>query len=328
MSKEYYNIPFTSNSTLGWLKISPAYFKAYKEGEFKTKDTKSTNLGTVIHKLVLENKDFDNTYSVIKTENIPTSSQQHKFCESFDIPEDLFNEHAINLYPILYSCKGKTPEKIKKEALEMLNTYREYIMYLRESKGKEQVSGVDYRTALLCYTSISEHKKANTLLLKNINNKMIESLTEYPVYFKYKEMDFKALIDKVIINHKLQKITLLDFKTTSEYLKDFHKSFRKYDYDRQLAFYKFALCCVNPDLDHYEWEFLMPVVETHGLYECKVFNIPKEVIDLGKLKYEFLLDKLFKYEELGYSHSEEYYENDGIEELFFADSNAEADLGF
>lgn len=56
----YHALDAASNSTLGYMKRSPAHCKAYMEDDFE--QTPSMLLGSVVHKLVLEPETFDNSY--------------------------------------------------------------------------------------------------------------------------------------------------------------------------------------------------------------------------------------------------------------------------
>jgi len=327
MNKDYRDNPGISNSILGWLNISPAYYKAYKEGKFVPKETSSMEFGSAFHTLVLQNEEFNKEYTVLKGKS-PSSAQQIAFCKEMAyINAEDWQDCMVDVYKNYYICDKKTPAKISKEATTLFNSCSDYIAFLKEAEDKKTLSIEDYTKALECYESISNHKRAASLLLKNVNNKYVETKTETPIYFTLKGLSFKALPDRVIVNHKDHKVTLMDLKTTSGYLKDFNKSFKKYHYDRQLAFYHFALCQQTPELELYEWEYLMPVIETTGLHECSVFNISQDIIDFGRLKYENLLEKLFECETIGYDYPEEYYAGNGVVELDLEETLEEEEIG-
>jgi len=73
------------------------------------------------------------------------------------------------------------------------------------------------------------------------NNPNIEIYYQKPIYFKFKDQDCKALIDILIHNKITNEITIIDIKTTSDLTSEFVKSYYKFGYNYQMAFYKKAV---------------------------------------------------------------------------------------
>ncbi len=69
----------------------------------------------------------------------------------------------------------------------------------------------------------------------------IELLHQVPIYFIYRGVEFKALLDGIKIDHKSRTITPFDLKTTGKTVYDFIDSFIHYGYFRQCALYEQAV---------------------------------------------------------------------------------------
>lgn len=91
---------------------------------------------------------------------------------------------------------------------------------------------------------------------------------QLPIYFEYKDVQAKALLDGVLVDHKAKTIQPFDLKTTSKSVYKFQESFIAYGYYRQCAFYEFALFSKDSPLRHliddgYEvLDFIFIVVES------------------------------------------------------------------
>jgi len=73
----------------------------------------------------------------------------------------------------------------------------------------------------------------------------VDIVYQLPIFFAYKGVNCKALLDMVRVNHKLKSITSLDLKTTSGPILHFPNSVLSFRYDLQAAFYKEALSSVE-----------------------------------------------------------------------------------
>jgi hypothetical protein len=68
-----------------------------------------------------------------------------------------------------------------------------------------------------------------------------ERLHQVPIYFQYKNQDFKALLDGILINHKDKTIDPFDLKTTGKSVYLFKESYLMYGYYTQAALYNYAI---------------------------------------------------------------------------------------
>ena len=100
------------------------------------------------------------------------------------------------------------------------------------------------------YIAESMLSKKNVLrFIKDFNSPLFEDWEihyQKPLYFKYKDIDCKALPDILLINNQDKLISIIDIKTTALKTLDFYQAVSKYRYDIQLAFYKLALETLFP----------------------------------------------------------------------------------
>lgn len=85
-------------------------------------------------------------------------------------------------------------------------------------------------------------KSFEALLMNYILDNDVDIFFQFPVYGDLRlSSDFKipskGLIDMLIVNHLTCSITIIDFKTMSDSVIDFHKSMKRRRYDIQIAYY-------------------------------------------------------------------------------------------
>lgn len=315
--KEYRAHPAVSNSSLGWLEVSPRHFVARINKELEDESTPSLDMGTLIHILALEPERVKEYVIIPEGLKFPSSKQQKEMCEVI-IDGTLDLEEGFELlYPQYYSTKGKSDKAVKKAVADLCKELGPYIDFKVKSRDKTIIQPDVFEQASYCEMQLHEHKKASKLLFGNE-----EALNELEIYFKVnvelpsgnlEEIECKSKIDRLVFNHKKKEVYLIDLKTTSKIGSSFHKSVEFYDYDRQLAFYKLAVesYLQEKGLEGYTIIPYFVVVETIGFNEVYVYKVPEEVIEYGEDKYIELLDRLAFHIKHGFDYPKEYYEGDG-----------------
>lgn len=91
----------------------------------------------------------------------------------------------------------------------------------------------------------------------------IELFHQVPIYFEYRNLECKALMDGIMVNHKEKWIQPFDLKTIGKGIASFPKSFLNYGYYRQAAFYTIAL---------QNWIETMSKVKDLSDYEVRQFQ--------------------------------------------------------
>lgn len=320
-NKNYYNIiNHISSSSLKALLKSQLYFKQYWDGDVEQIDTKSTQFGTLVHMYLLEREKFNKEIEIIDYK-IPNSPAKLKFCTCI---HDGFT--VLNAYKESYSTQEKD-EKIQIKADKLKAECNDYLEYLRKSDFKRIISTEIFNSIVLLADRIKEHKLASKLIFRDedelpviLSESDIYHFFEHAIYFKSKDLDCKALLDKIIVDKKAKKIIIVDLKTTWN-LNEFKETYTKLKYDLQLAFYSIAITMNHKDLigddsiDDYSLELKIVVIDTSSK-EVKVFNINKASLTttfnlisnlLDRAKYHITNDK--------WEYSMEYYEGNGEEDL-------------
>lgn len=326
---KYYGIQAISNSSLKDINPeqggSPALFKKNvidRDGENIPKA--SFENGKLVHKYV-----EDPTAFVVSDFSKPTETMaswvERVFYKlyvlylptvtstNFYDQQELIGKVALDVREGAY---GKMKEdtvvsKFLKEGLE-------YISYLFLEKGESIIMTPNQQEMMTnIINSINSCPMAHELLFKKPEFGSTEiQLNEEAIYWKRDvvlhdetlSMNMKSLIDRFTLKFNDEKTTafvkLIDFKTTGKGVVKFEQSFKSYRYYRQLAFYRGAIMSYidnkfpefNGDVD---FEYYIVAVETHSLYQCKVFKISLEWILKGYYEVENLLKTIAYHQHTG-----------------------------
>lgn len=114
----------------------------------------------------------------------------------------------------------------------------EYWQSLIEANGKQVLSDNEYNTANNIILSFTTHKHTANLFKDGDN---IDIVYQFPIYWEYKGIKCKALIDMVIINHTTRKVMPIDLKTIGDYILRFNNAVDIRRYDLQGSFYHYGL---------------------------------------------------------------------------------------
>lgn len=137
------------------------------------------------------------------------------------------------------------------------------------SKDSEEVA-----TASKMVESVKSHKMIN---------KLISGIYDVEKEFygvSHSLLNLRIKIDGLYKN-KLGEVYLIDFKTTSD-LKEFQKSFTDFKYYMRLAFYKEVLNQNNIKIS----KVYLPVVSSSEPFDCELFEIPEDVLQLGEMEFK------------------------------------------
>lgn len=118
-----------------------------------------------------------------------------------------------------------------------------YWIVLTESEGKTILTVDEMATIRYVNDTILQHPYLSILLRDAATSETMDVFFQLPVYFKSRigDIDCKALLDMVIVNHETELITLYDFKTMWDSVVNFPYVVRKRRYDIQAAFYTDAI---------------------------------------------------------------------------------------
>ena len=318
-----------SHSSLSALKVSPKYFKKYKARELD-KDSKSFDLGSAIHCWLFENKEFDNRYVV--SHSNPVGGMMGIFIESYVEAEDtIINEHMpkqlkLDGYQTLHElCYDKAGFKTALETvLKKFNSdeNQSYYKFLKENLGKTVLSQDDMTTIMTCYDSVMGHEMAKSLILPSNG----EQKPEFEISWIYKDLTIKSIIDNLILDVENKTVDIVDLKTTSKSVYSFQRAYMSYGYYRQMAIYKLAvnsyLKKLGIDIQDYDINSYIVVVQTTGLHECVVYKPTLPDLSIGMDEFNELIER-YKWHVRNdqWDFPLEYYKNNGIINLKLTDED-------
>lgn len=319
--EEYYkDTDRISNSSLGLINYSQnGSPKKFVDG-FSSKKTDSLELGSAVHKMILEG----DIYSVSAVDK-PTA----KIGEMID---------AIHML----TSKGLSEDDAVIEASNMVDYYkgalseariktlwekgREYYNFLKVKNDADIVLTPAMKAKLeACCKSINSDLYCKKILFP----KGEECYREYPIFgdavaniesydeeldfvsYKTVELKLKAKIDFFSIDHINKVVSLVDLKTTGKpvqtfmgYFKNVYDgqsfnpsymtgSFQDYHYYRQMALYgdmlMHSLLNSKTINDSYKLVVKMVCVETNDPYGCYAFDVDKYSLREGRAEYKDLL---------------------------------------
>lgn len=238
----YWNKPGISNSSLSLFNYDvELYYKTYVTKEYKTKESDSTILGSLVHMLLLEEDKFKNTYTILDS-RIDSSTKMGIFLKTMLDNEYLCDEEEQ--YEIAFR---KAEYKITKEAVikDFEKNYFEYYKKLADAKTNNK-------------TIISTEEFNNGLKLKEVvqkNNHLEKIIINKEEWDCYKELELswseeingkivwlKSKLDELWVKKDGFKAIYVDYKTDSKNTcYEYKKTFDYYKTHRQLAFYQLGI---------------------------------------------------------------------------------------
>lgn len=341
-----------SNSNLGWLLKSPAYFKRkITNPSLERIESLSLERGTLLHMAILEPHKF------VVSSVEPVSGMMGKFIEErFKAFKDNNDANAAisELDELAYKRSGFkiTKEKVLEKFESPEN--QAYYNFLRSANGKIALSKEDADVINRCKSSVEKHKAASKLLFDEKQSELFEkddTYNELPIYWIYQVIDdigqsydvsCKSLIDRLVIDHNNKLIKCIDLKTTAksvnnveaikvnstgnplvdyQYTGFMNAYAHMYRYYRQQAYYEFAVMYylthdeLHKQRDYSEYKLVSYciAVETTGSNDCAVFEIPQALLTWGEKEFNELIKRyIWHLNSDQWDYPREYYEGSGI----------------
>lgn len=301
---------YLSNSSLGLLEVSPGLFKKSLDGSLEKKEALSLERGSLLHLWILEPEKF------IVSDVEPITGKLGDFITGVYV-DKLSEEEA----------HAKAGFKQSLESIKRSKNYRDketeinaYINFLKESEGKICFSSKTREILENCYNSLRDNNEARKLLFDDYLEEGDTAENEVEIYLDNLRFHDKYNVDDIGIKAKCKvdrlikhsdgpyKYTLVDLKTTSEfvggemcklsdtgvifrdyYTSNFFRSFLKYRYHRQMAYYRQMVA------DHYGVSVngirvMMVAVEMQGTFDSCVYQINDRILDYGIKEIKVLIE--------------------------------------
>jgi CRISPR/Cas system-associated exonuclease Cas4 (RecB family) len=154
------------------------------------------------------------------------------------------------------------------------------------------------------------------------------SFNEFPIYWEFpinlngESVKCKSLIDRLLIDHKNKRVTIVDLKTTSV-LGSLDKTIEERNYYRQLAFYRLAVQSLPEITNDYQIDCYIVAVNTQDPFECKVYKLSESTYIEKLLEISSLLSKIsWHWFSNQWEYSRNYYDGDGTENILYEHSNS------
>ena len=306
--QNYYERSEISNSDLGELKVSPRRFLMRKQREMQTKSA-AMELGTLVHTFALEPDRF------IMADIEPVGGKMGEYIKAyFELEKSGMEESKIP--DLAYTHAQYKPAHSKPATI--LKSFKNkpenvaFYNFLKDADGKIAVTQKDRQIIDGCLMSLRSHVVSNKLLFSEQEGVTAEA--EKEIFFRLHDVDCKSKLDRVLVDDKNKKVTIVDLKTTSSQVygeciplenktghlvRDWHVtgfmySCLNYSYYRQLAFYIDGMQALYPD---YEVEAFIIAVDTKGSYDVAVYQLPAEWIERGREEVQCLLSEYKHYKE-------------------------------
>ena len=290
MVEDYYINPAISQSQLKLLLgPDPSIFNTIQEPDLYFEEKKHFIIGNGVDiQLTRPIEEFNQKFHISNLQNKPSDTIKSIVNQVYDrVKETYPNIETIQNYnnAILDACNDHNYQpnwKTETRIAKIVEAW-EYWEDLKQAEGKVVLSQEENDLISQIVMSI----RTNPTTSKYFEtSKDVEILDQLAIYFSYCDIDCKALLDRVIVDHKNKTIQPIDFKTMGDQTLYFPKSLRQRRYDIQAAFYMQALFqwCIQQDkyLDYKILNFKFIVESTVNPGNPLVFTCSSELLDIGK----------------------------------------------
>ena len=312
MVEDYYINPAISQSQLKLLLgPDPSIFNTIQEPDLYFEEKKHFIIGNGVDmQLTRPIEEFNQKFHISNLQNKPSDTIKSIVNQVYDLVKEevgslagkgLLRDHTSK---IIDSCNDHNYQpnwKTETRIAKVVEAW-EYWEDLKAAEGKVVLSQEENDLISQIVMSI----RTNPTTSKYFEtSKDVEILDQLAIYFSYCGIDCKALLDRVIVDHKNKTIQPIDFKTMGDQTIYFPKSLRQRRYDIQAAFYTEAL----KSKKEYETYKILPfkfiVESTINPGNPLVFTCSQELLRIG----QFGAPKTYLYGKIvseGYDHMSEY----------------------
>ena len=291
MVEDYYINPAISQSQLKLLLgPDPSIFNTIQEPDLYFEEKKHFIIGNGVDiQLTRPIEEFNQKFHISNLQNKPSDTIKSIVNQVYDrVKETYPNIETIQNYnnAILDACNDHNYQpnwKTETRIAKIIEAW-EYWEDLKQAEGKVVLSQEENDLISQIVMSI----RTNPTTSKYFEtSKDVEILDQLAIYFSYCDIDCKALLDRVIVDHKNKTIQPIDFKTMGDQTLYFPKSLRQRRYDIQAAFYTEALYYFK-ERDEPNWKdykilpFKFIVESTINPGNPLVFTCSDELLFMGK----------------------------------------------
>ena len=246
--EDYYTNPAVSQSQLKLLLgPDPNIFNTVQEPDLYFEEKKHFIIGNGVDiQLTRSIEEFNQKFHVSNLQNKPSDTIKSIINQVFDLVKEevgeladkgILSDHVSKIIDCCNDHNYQPNWKTETRVAKIVEAW-EYWEDLKAAEGKTVLSQEENDLI----SQIVMSMRTNPTTSKYFEtSKDVEILDQLAIYFTYKGIDCRALLDRVIVNHKNKIIQPIDFKTMGDQTIYFPKSLRQRRYDIQAAFYNEAL---------------------------------------------------------------------------------------
>lgn len=208
-------------------------------------------------------------------------------------PEEVYNACESNEY---YMNRRKANYMEDNRISEILKDNAEvYWRDLCDAEGKQVLSVVESNAITNISKSLLTHKHTSHLFVEDQD---VDIIYQLPIFFAYKGIKVKMMLDELKIKHNEKAILPLDIKTTGDYVLRFNKTIKSYRYDIQGSFYTFGIgqnlalieSIIGRNLTGYQIaNFAFAVESTVSQGTPMIFPLTDDLLKCGQTGDKYLL---------------------------------------
>lgn len=295
--ENYYDSPRLSQSKLKTLLYGPKAFLETEEPEFFFEEKRHFVLGSAVDTYLTNIAEFNEKYYISHLSEKPSDVVKSILYEVYSKAKDKIAEDETY----------KNLEFLKQEIMDSCESHGYYKNLKWETRVNKILDFNDYWEEIVSsenktILSMEEVEIVSNIVRKIYTNQYtskyfkdstedITIIRQLPIEFEVEEVECKALLDIVYIDHNNKTITPIDLKTIGESVKNFPESLRKRRYDIQLAWYVEALYQWKENNEFKDYsisKFKFIVVSTTEDEEPAVFTCDKSLLYIGKFGRDVL----------------------------------------
>lgn len=243
---------------------------------------------TIVHNKLIE--DYNEFLTVTSGEGVTTSTSFQEFVGELQTWETYIVDACLQ---VEWNSNWSSEAKVK----NIIKSGAEYFQDLIKSFGKQILSSTQIELISSIVLSLGKHPrtanyfdKSGVRFIEEFGTPVVEYTIYYqfPIYFDYRGIKCKALLDIVIVakdvEGKLLYVYPIDLKTMNGNTYNFPYSLRQRRYDIQAAWYTLALChyFALPEENNIIKPFRFVVESTTMVGKPLVFQVMPDVLRMGR----------------------------------------------
>ena len=295
--ENYYDSPRLSQSKLKTLLYGPKAFLETEEPELFFEEKKHFVIGSAVDTYLTSVIDFNEKYYISHLTEKPSDVVKSILYEVYSnaknkiTEDDTYKNLEFLQQEIMDSCESHGYYKNLKPETR-INKILDFIEYWKEIINSENKTIITQEEAeIVSNIVIKVHANQYTSRYFRDSDENITILKQLPIEFEVSEVECKALLDIVYIDHINKTITPIDLKTIGDSVKNFPEALRKRRYDIQLSWYTEALYQWKEDNEFKDYkilDFKFIVVSTTEDEEPIIFTCDKSLEFMGKYGRDYL----------------------------------------